>query len=954
MTPQFYFEQFNFDLVPEDLRSHAKQQLQSYIESALTNEFELITDPAFIKNAPRVFAISDFIADSAKRYPNLIKELFEENLIQRTLTKKDYQAIFQQQLSHIENIDDLMRCLRLLRRKHLVRIIWQDLIAEKTPWELMQDWSDFADSCVEFGLSWLSKQAEKKYGLPKNSRGETQELCVIALGKLGGQELNWSSDIDLIFAYEEDGETENQLSYAQFFSRLAQDLVKLLNQVTMEGFVFRVDLRLRPHGASGGLVMPLNAMQNYYENSAREWERYALIRARIITGNLSAVNAIKKIITAFVYKAELDYSTLEPLRELQKKIDLENRINDTEQDIKRGAGGIRQIEFILQTQQLISGGEYRLLRSNSINQVFNALQDEQLMDSRKINDLKQAYIFLRRTEHIIQGINDRQLHDLPEDPLYQKKLSYALNFSNYSAFMNFLDTHREIVKNYYQDLLAKPSFETLNTIYYPKKDLTAFWTDPKTIQPGFSDDYGFQDKAAVQTMLQTLQQQLNLNNKQREQINILMPILLNSIVNQTDNPDITLARIIGIIQLVAKKNIFLSLLIENPKALSQLIRLCSMSPWISNLLQNYPQLLGQLIDNKRLYAPLDLHTLQKNLSRLMKIHADESLENKIELVAKFKLVNILRVAAMDISGILPMMRVSDHLTNLATVILDTLCDLAIQKTKNELQIKAESHLLKAAFIVLAYGKLGGIELGYSSDLDLIFLYDTVLADEIGQLFFTQVARQIMVFNQTLTKSGKLYPLDLRLRPQGESGLLVNSMDAFEHYQEKSAWIWEHQALVRARALIASKVMTERFNQLRQKIIFREQQPDILKNEIVAMREKMRANNPTIAENLFDIKYGFGGIVDIEFFVQYIALAYARAYPQLIEFTDNIRILERMFYCEILTPAEVHLLSDAYRAYRSTVHRLDLLHEKAIVPLGQFSDYRKGVIEIWNKYLLSNA
>lgn len=963
--------QLLLNTIPEFLHPSLTNYWQAYLEELSRIALNPPEIPEFWETVFQVFASSHYVAEQCISFPTLLDELFNGGDILREYRSGEYVEKLTHLLVPIEIDSELEKILRQFRCREMIRIIWRDLANWSSLATTLQELSALADACIDQAARRLYLWQCRIYGSPQHYLGEPQNLVVLAMGKLGGEELNLSSDVDLIFSYPASGETQGvkkPISHEEFFHRLGQRLIHILSKVTQDGFVFRVDMRLRPLGASGPLVVHFSAIKNYYQDHGRDWERYALVKARVVSGNQQASAELMNIIRHFVYRNYLDFSVIEALRRMHHSILQEGKKKRLQGHVKLGMGGIREVEFIGQAYQLIRGGENPWLQDRRILTVLTLLADMELITEQMNKELSEAYVFLRKVEHCLQAVSDRQVHDLPEDSIGQCRLAFSMNFSDWDRFVTALHRHRINVHNYFQQLIAKPKFEeTSDELKNLHHDVELFWLG----EPGGKDavklltEIGFEETVEVLQLLTGLQQSSsfrNLDKLGRSRLNELMPLLLMT-VSKIDHSSKTLRRILGLLEAILEQsNTYLVLLLENPKALKQLVRLCSVSSWIAEQLALYPLLLGELLDPNRLYAPLDLATLEKTLRYWLSKVDKQDLEGQMEVLRRFKLIHIFRVAAMDVTGVLPLMRVSDHLTNIACIILLQVESLAWQYLTAKHGFPQNNNKRDMSFAIIAYGKLGGIELGYNSDLDLVFLYDkSETAEELmtdGEdpitysVFYTRLGQRIIQMLGTQMTTGLLYTVDTRLRPSGESGLLIASIDNFDHYQHEEAWTWEHQALVRARAVSGCNKITKRFSKIRNDILGRYHDPKKLLDDICEMRKKMRETAKIPAEGQFDLKQGLGGITDIEFIVQYCVLRWGYKYSSLYEYTDNIRILEALGREGLLAVLDVRLLSDAYRAYRAMVHLADLQKLLWHIPDDQFRGYREGVVKIWQKLMVT--
>jgi glutamate-ammonia-ligase adenylyltransferase len=932
----------------------------------------------------RVCAASDFVADQVSRDPQMLLDLAESGELERGFKAGELRQQVAVAVQEAASDDELGRNLRRQRTRQQVRIIWRDLTRQADLVETCRDLSDMADGSIDLAYQWLYERHCQQFGTPTGRRsGEPQHMVILGMGKLGAVELNLSSDIDLIFAYPEGGETQGvkrPLDNQEFFIRLGQRLIKALDPVTVDGFVFRVDMRLRPYGSSGALVLSFNALEQYYQDQGRDWERYAMIKARVVGGDQAKGEELLEMLRPFVYRRYLDFSAIEALRTMKQLIQQEVRRKGMAANIKLGSGGIREVEFIAQAFQLIHGGRDLSLQQRPLLKVLRTLDGQGYLPSAVIDELRQGYEFLRYTEHAIQAIADRQTQMLPEDDRDQARIAFIMGFADWDSFHEKLMYWRGRVDWHFRQVIADPDEEEGQEEGGEEivgGEWLPLWEESQNEESACLQlqEGGFTDAQKALKHLSNLRNSSQLRSMQRlgrERLDAFIPRLLAQAVEHS-NPDLVLERVLPLVEAVARRSAYLVLLTENPGALRRLLTLCAASPWIAEQIARFPLLLDELLNEGRLFSPPQALELGAELrERLTRIPEDD-LEQQMEALRHFKLAHSLRVAASEITGSLPLMKVSDYLTWLAEAILEQVLALAWRHTvaRHGAPRRPDGTVCDPGFVIVGYGKVGGIELGHGSDLDLVFIHDgdpqaeTDGAKPIdGAQFFTRLGQRIIHLITTQTNSGQLYEVDMRLRPSGASGLLVSSLGAFSRYQENEAWTWEHQALVRARVLVGSKDVGQRFEAVRAAVLGRERDLDTLRQEVSEMRGKMRDNlgtkgtaagkgaNAFEATASFDLKQDAGGIVDIEFMVQYAALAWSREHPALLRYTDNIRILEGLEQAGLMPAADASLLREVYKAYRSAAHRQALQKDAGVVSGDQFAAERREVMRIWAQLGLS--
>ncbi|MWV12300.1 bifunctional [glutamate--ammonia ligase]-adenylyl-L-tyrosine phosphorylase/[glutamate--ammonia-ligase] adenylyltransferase [Pseudomonas sp. R-28-1W-6] len=926
----------------------------------------------------RACALSDFVYQQVQRDAELLPELAGSGELERALAPGELRGQLQACLLDCADEDELARRLRRFRNRQQVRIIWRDVNRLAALGETCRDLSDLADACIDLAYRWLYPQHCAQFGTPIGRRsGLPQHLVVLGMGKLGAHELNLSSDIDLIFGYAEGGETEGvrrSLDNQEFFIRLGQRLIKALDATTVEGFVFRVDMRLRPYGSSGALVLSFNALEQYYQDQGRDWERYAMIKARVVGGDQESGRQLLEMLRPFVYRRYLDFSAIEALRAMKLLIQQEVRRKGMADNIKLGSGGIREIEFIAQAFQLIHGGRDLSLQQRPLLKVLATLEGQGYLPPAVVVEMRQGYEFLRYVEHALQAIADRQTQMLPDNEQDRLRVACIMGFDSWAAFHEQLMHWRGRIEWHFRQVIADPDEEEGAEVEVCiGGEWLPLWEEALDEETACRQlaEAGFSEPAAALKRLIDLRGGSQVRTMQRlgrERLDAFIPRLLAQAVEHA-NPDLVLERVLPLVEAVARRSAYLVLLTENPSALQRLLNLCAASPWIAEQISRFPLLLDELLNEGRLFSPPQGEELSAELrERLTRIPEDD-LEQQMEALRHFKLAHRLRVAASEIAGTLPLMKVSDYLTWLAEAILEQVLALAWRHTvaKHGAPRRADGSQCDPDFIIVGYGKVGGIELGHGSDLDLVFIHDGDSQAETdgakpidGAQFFARLGQRIIHLLTTQTTSGQLYEVDMRLRPSGASGLLVSSLGAFQRYQESEAWTWEHQALVRARVLVGCPRVGAAFERVRAAVLGRPRDLATLRGEVSEMRAKMRDNlgspataagtaaNAFDAATSFDLKQDAGGIVDIEFMVQYAALAWSREHPQLLRFTDNMRILDGLRDAGLIPAEDVALLQDAYKAYRAAAHRQALQKQAGTVGGEQFAAERRGVMRIWGE------
>ncbi|MPW43630.1 bifunctional [glutamate--ammonia ligase]-adenylyl-L-tyrosine phosphorylase/[glutamate--ammonia-ligase] adenylyltransferase [Acinetobacter guerrae] len=855
----------------------------------------------------------------------------------------------EQELKDIQDESQWMRTLRILRAKLMFRWIWQDANQLTNVVTLTRELSDFADACICAAKQFSLPPLVAKHGEPIGYDGQIQDLIVVGMGKLGAQELNLSSDIDLIFAFDEQGETNGRKSIdvQQFCILWGQKLIYLLDHITADGFVFRVDMRLRPWGDGSALAISHVALEKYLIQHGREWERYAWIKARIISGGKRGDHLLE-MTRPFVFRRYVDYSAFEAMREMKAMIEREVARRNIADDIKLGAGGIREVEFIVQVFQLIYGGSKRELQDRQCLVSLHHLGQVGLLDSKAVIELEDAYLFLRRVEHAIQALNDQQTQMLPIEPELHQRMIDTLGYPSWDGFLTVLNEKRARVSDQFKNLIQEEVASPVETESQLEQRLDTVLDDSaKNLIHEFWHGNALK----------------KLPSKAVQRLKDFWPHLIEAIL-QSDKPQVALIRLMPLVESVMRRTVYLVMLMESRGAMQRLVKMATVSPWICEELTQYPVLLDEFLSmDFELPKRKDLEDSLRQ--QLLRIEIDQ-VEDQMRVLRLFKKSNVLTVAASDVLAESPLMKVSDALTDIAEVSVGATLNLAYQAVvkRHGYPLDAEGQrcsLEHNGFAVIGYGKVGGIELGYGSDLDLVFIhYFNEQGETDGQKSITgfefamRVAQKFLSLMTTQTLDGRVYEIDTRLRPSGEAGLLVTSLKAFEHYQLKSAWLWEHQALVRARSIAGETRLREKFLSLRGKILTQPRDEKYVQEEVLKMRQKMKDHLGSSTEQkkhgIFHLKQDAGGIVDIEFMAQYMVLAWSGANPDLAHFSDNVRILEDAAKAGCLSSEDATALIHAYLSERAESHRLALANQSMQVSAADWRDTREVVCKLWQRLI----
>lgn len=921
-------------------------------------------DETLVASAPAVWAASEFVVEQALKDGAALQALGAA--AQRPWTPGALLAGVPTLLEEAADEAAAMALLRAFRRREMLRIAWRDLAGWAVLEETLGHLSELAEVCIRAAADWAHDGLAARHGEPRGADGAPQRLLVIAMGKLGGGELNFSSDIDLVFLYPEAGETDGarSLSNEQFFTRAGRQLIRLLDEVTADGFVFRVDMRLRPFGESGPLVMSLPAFANYLQQHGRAWERYAYVKARAVTGHRAGMGLYRDILRPFVFRRYLDFGLFEALREMKQKIAAEVERRELRGNIKLGRGGIREIEFIVQCLQLLRGGADPRLRQQGLPAALARLEETSLLPAAAVAELRAAWRFLRLTENRLQAWQDRQTHQLPAEETGRLRLAVAMGFAAWDEFRVALDEHLERVDGWFRHQTAGaaggPAEDAVDTAW------RADGNEPAAREALARAGFAAPERAlAAMRGLAAAGWYRRLDETARQRLALLVPALARGAAT-LDAPEEALERLLRVVTAIGGRSAYFALLNENPAALQRFINLCGGSEFLASQVAVHPLLLDDLIDPRVMESPPGREQLAVELEeRLAGVEPDD-LEGLMDALRNFQRAAVFRVAVADLTGRLPVMKVSDQLTWIAEVLLEACIRIAradAERRHGQPLCGATPDTLRPCHMaVIGYGKLGGIELGYGSDLDLVFVHDA--AGEVQQtegpevieagMLFARMTRRIVHLLATPTGSGVLYEVDTRLRPSGKGGLLVTSLHAFEAYQREQAWTWEHQALLRTRAVAGDSGVRTAFEALRERVLVEAVRRDGLRGEVAGMRERMRTELSKGNAELFDLKQDAGGVADIEFIVQYLVLQHAAEYPGLLRWSDNVRQLEDLRDAGLLAAEDAALLHEAYLEFRQRLHRLALSGAPGLVPAADLADLRSRVRELWQRIMEAPA
>ncbi len=1001
------YPKITMPIVPSSLMQIAQQHFAQLLEKSqglAVNQ----TDLAQYKNEILTcFAMSDFVSRTALQYPkefiDALPQLMRKDAISADFHLDNLKASFPP-ANEIANEQEAIHTLRKQRQLSMLKIAWCDICGTQTTQTSLKATSKLANYLICRAYELAFNSLTERFGQPENN----QQLLILGMGKLGGEELNFSSDIDLIFTYPSSGNTQGgrkSTEHQAYFTKVAQKLIQLLDTITYGGQVYRVDMRLRPLGDSGPLVLPFSAFETYYQEQGRQWERFAMQKMRIIN-DTPFNDELYDIVRPFVYRKYIDYTTLESIREMKLLIEKEVKRRQISNNIKLGKGGIREVEFFVQSLQLIHGGRTPSLQTPSILQAMQRLQEEDLLDPNVHQQIKSDYLYLRRTEHFLQAFNDEQTQTLPleehhdnasaianmhngdtpvvlsQDQKDELRLT-ALLKENEAAdapqhgYRQNIKTCMKRINRIFKDVIEDANspradsendadssnddkfFEDLWLVEFSQEEFTVTLYEHNLSEQGSNTQKLNESSAAYLydclTNFRKKTERSGVSQRALKSINRLMPLLLSEFeVFEGKFSQHEVMGVFIILNTISGRVTYIDLLLENPEVRARLLRLCRKSLWVSEQISQYPLLLDELLH------PLYLDKNETSLDEWKTNCADElrqtllrveieDVELLMETLRAFKHTNQLRIAAADISGTLAINQVSDKLTLLAEVIMHQVIEYAWQITVQSFgapQCKEQPHASSPSkyFALIAYGKFGGIELSYDSDLDVVFLHNADLSlstDNTGtrkhlsnQEFYIKLVQRISQICTTKTYSGILYDIDLRLRPSGNSGLLVSHIDSYSDYQHNKAWTWEHQAMVRSRAVYADIELAKAFNNVRASIIALPRDANTLRKEVHEMRNKMRDHLLKSNQEKIDLKQSYGGIVDIEFLVQYWVLlngqykAEDESTGALSRWSDNLRLLDTLQAHGLISTAQKQTLCEAYLLLRHTNHRVQLANQRS--------------------------
>jgi glutamate-ammonia-ligase adenylyltransferase len=939
------------DTLPEALRESVKLWLERY------------GDKAHADALARLVACSEFAGMVVLRE----KEWFLENVanFEHAPEAQLLETFVADVAASDASVQNIQSQLRRFRNRYMLHVLWREVFALADLDETLNSLSSLADRLLDAACQYAARALLPRYGIVRTREGSLVPPVILGMGKLGGRELNFSSDIDLIFLYPEAGETDGakRISAQEYFGRFSRQVIALLDDTTADGFVFRIDTRLRPFGDSGPPVVSFGALESYLLQHGRDWERYAYVKARIVgpqPGDDVAFDLYRNMIQPFVYRRYIDFGVFESLREMHAMIAAEVQKRELQDNIKLGPGGIREAEFIVQSLQLVRGGREPALQSRELQKILPLLVNSRGISADNAEQLRGAYRFLRRLENFIQAIRDRQTHDLPTECADRQRLCLAMRYGDWDELYADVENHRAAISAQFEHIAFRESSE--ETPF--SKQIEHAW-ESGADEEAWSGLLSAEDIGNTGAIAKTLAGfAADTGTRQtdaaaRARLQRFVPQLVQEIA-KSERPLRALTRTLTIVERILRRSAYLALLNENRGALARLVDLCARSNYIADQIARYPVLLDELLDPRLYSGAVTRADLSAELQERLTGEGGDS-ESCMHVISQFQRSTMFRIAVADFNGKIPIMKVSDGLTWLAETVLEEALRVAWRDLTERHGVPR--HTVNgveqaAGFGIVAYGKLGGLELSYGSDLDIVFLHDSCGDKQFtdgdkplgNALFFGRLVRRLVHFLTTQTGSGQLYEIDTRLRPDGHSGLLVTSTDAFERYQEDNAWTWEHQALLRARAVAGSADIAAEFERIRRETLVGRVRRDKLRDDVIAMRQRMRKELDRSSEDQFDLKHGRGGIGDIEFLVQYLVLEQAKAHPDVIFYSDNIRQLDALAAEGCIEQAVGDGLQDAYRDYRLRQHHLVLDDRTPIVSQDEFHAQREFVAKIWDEWL----
>ncbi len=840
--------------------------------------------------------------------------------------------------------------LRILRQLVIERVLSLDCAQQLTLAEVTQCMTDLAEFALNHALTQALAELDARHGAPVKANGLRAHLWIVGMGKLGARELNVSSDIDLIYVYDEDGETAGdakgcaRISNHEYFGKAVRSVYALVGDNTEHGFVFRVDLALRPHGNSGPPALSLDALEDYLHVQGREWERFAWLKSRVVAPTADVADrstlALRQVVMPFVYRRYLDYSVFDALRSLHQHV--RNHANQRSagrpqraNDVKLSRGGIREIEFIVQLLQVVRGGQFPELRSRPTLSALPRLVKAGLMSTATADSLADAYTFLRQLEHRIQYLDDMQTHVLPTNEADLTWIAQTMGFTHSQELLTQLEAHRDKVAQEFDTLLGgtKPGTEVAS-------NQSATLDELLPLLP-----------ALMGEKLQHWLNQPKVQALRDEALVRLSHLLAHSLqwFLEDMTTEVALLRLLDWLESLLRRESYLALLQERPTVHQRLLRLLGAAKWPARYLQLHPGVIDELAGDDLLLERFDANTFESELEHRrvsLKSTGEDDDESLLNLLRRAHHAEVFRTLARDVEGQLSVEQVADDLSALADAILRVTTRWCWSRL-------AKAHEEQPHLCIIAYGKLGGKELGYGSDLDLVFVYDD--DDERAHEAYGALVRKLINWLTVKTGEGDLYEIDTALRPNGNAGLLITSFASYANYQQQrgsnTAWTWEHQAITRARCVLGDSTLQQSFEAVRHAVITAARDPDLLRTEIVAMRTRLAQAHP-VKGHQFDIKYSPGGMIDAEFAMQFLVLSQASQYPSLSANKGNIALLEQAEILGLLPAGIGHQAASAYRTMRQIQHKARLNEEPVRLSPDALASTREAILQLWKTVFAS--
>ncbi len=900
--------------LPQALETRVAERYSEIIARCRAAGVTVHDDAGVSERIRRMLLVSDFAGEVLMRQPHLLGADGLDWL--RGGGDIDVRAA---QLQLPDDEAGCMRVLREFRDAEAMRLVFRDANGLDDLGDTLSDTSTLYESLLQRALEWAERSLRARYGEARNGEGEIQRMVVLGFGKLGGSELNFSSDVDLVLGYAESGNSDGrgELDNGEYFARLGRQLVRLLAEPTAQGIVARVDLRLRPFGNAGRLALPFSAMEQYYQREGRDWERYAWIKARPVAGDRVAGRELLQMLRPFVYRKYLDYTAFAGLRDMKARIDAEVARKDLSENLKQGPGGIREVEFVVQLEQLIRGGRDPSLRVRGLLPALEACESRGYIPGGRARRLREAWAFLRHLENRVQMLRDAQTHDIPDDPELRARIALGLGYVDWDALAAELARHRDAVTEEFHAVLVPDAGEHASA---PERE-SALWraAAEQRLDVEHLRESGFEDGQALADALNTLSRAAAvraMSARSRARLERLMPQLITA-ARETPAPDLCLRRLVRLVQAVARRSSYLSLLEEQPAARRRLAQLFAEHAFLADCVIAQPLLLDDVLDPRMDQLPLKRADIAEEIARALTALDERDAEGELERINELKASLAFRLGLAFRDGRADAVACARRLAALAGETVGAVVALA------ERELVAQHGRLPggegSGFCVLGYGSLGGEELGFASDLDLVFVYDGARAHGCsdgprpldGMRWYQRMAQRVMHWLSTLTRAGRLYEVDTRLRPDGSKSMLVTSLEAFESYQRERAWTWEHQALLRARPVAGDGALGERLRKVRKSVLSQSRDPAAVRTEVVAMRMRWRKERDRSGADTLDLKQGAGALLDIEFLLQGLVLAHAATLPALLEHTANASLIGACREAGLLDEAQAGALAEAH-------------------------------------------